>query len=129
MPLISVNPSLTFEISVIDFIGVFPVPAKQTGARYIITAIEYVTKWIEVELVEICSSEVAVKFIYENIVSRFGCPLTLVNDQGSHFFNKTMTYLTILLMIDHRKIISYHPQYNGTIEDFNKTLTIGLTKI
>ena len=40
MPLMSVNPSLTFEIWAINFIGPFPIPAKRTGERYIITAIE-----------------------------------------------------------------------------------------
>ena len=47
MPLISVNPSLTFEIWEIDFIGPFPIPSRQTGAQYIVTAVEYVTKWVE----------------------------------------------------------------------------------
>ena len=47
MSLISVNPSLTFEIWAIDFIGPFPILAKRIGARYIITAVEYVTKWAE----------------------------------------------------------------------------------
>ena len=49
IPLISVNPSLTFEIWAIDFIGPFPIPTKRTGARNIITVVEYVTKWVEVE--------------------------------------------------------------------------------
>ena len=94
MPLISINPSLTFEIWAIDFIGPFSIPAKRTGARYIITAVEYVTKWVEAEPVELCSSEVAAKFIYENIITRFGFPITLISDQGSHFINKTIKALT-----------------------------------
>ena len=49
MPLISVNPSLTFEIWAIDFIRPFLIPAKRTGERYIITGVEYVTKWVEGE--------------------------------------------------------------------------------
>lgn len=32
-------------------------------------------------------------------------------------------------MINHHRISSYHPQANGAIESFNKTLTQGLTKI
>ena len=94
IPLISVNPSFTFEIWAIDFIGPFPIPAKRTGVRYIITAVEYVTKWEEYEPVDICSSEIATKFIYENIITRFGCPLTLINYQGTHFINKTIKTLT-----------------------------------
>ena len=89
MALISVNPSLIFKIWAIEFIGPFSVRAKRTGARYVITVVEYVTKWAEVEPVDTCSSEVASKFIYEKIITRFGYPLTLVNDQGSHFINKT----------------------------------------
>ena len=129
MPLISVNPSLTFEIWAIDFIGPFPIPAKRTGARYIITAVEYVTKWAEAEPVDTFSSEIATNFIYENIITRFGCPITLISDQGSHFFNKTIKTLTYQFQIDHRRSIAYHPQSNGAIEAFNKTLTKGLTKI
>ena len=82
MPLISINPSLTFEIWAIEFIGPFPRPAKRTGARYIITVVEYITKWAEEEPVNTCSSEIAAKFIYENIITIFGCPLTLIR-QGN----------------------------------------------
>ena len=85
--------SLTFKIWAINFIGPFPIPTKRTSARYIITAVEYVTKWAEAEPVETCSNEVASKFIYENIITRFGCPLTLISDQGSHFINKTIKAL------------------------------------
>ena len=109
MPLISVNPSLTFEIWAIDFIGPFPIPAKRTGASYIITAVEYVTKWEEAEPVDTCSSEIAAKFIYENIITRFGYLITLINDQGSHFINKTIKTLTYQFQVDHRRSTSYHP--------------------
>ena len=68
-----------------------------------ITTIEYVTKWAEEEPVETCSSEVAAKFIYENIITRFGFPLTLISDQGSHFINKTIAALTKQFKIDHRR--------------------------
>ena len=103
MPLISVNPSLTFEIWAIDFIGPFPIPAKRTGARYIITTVEYVTKWVEAEPVDTYSSEIGAKFIYENIITKFGCPLTLINDKGKHFINKTIKTLTDQFQIDHRR--------------------------
>ena len=81
MPLVSVNPSLTFKIWAVNFIGPFPVPVKRTGARYIITAVEYVTKWAEEKPVKTCYSEVATKFIYENIITIFGFPMNLISDQ------------------------------------------------
>ena len=120
---------MTFEIRSINFIGPFLIPAKRVGARYIITTIEYVTKWAEAEPINSCSSEIATKFIYENIITKFGCPITLISDQGSHFLNKAIKVLTYQFKIDHRCSTTYHPQSNGEIEAFNKTLTRGLTKI
>jgi len=80
MPLIPINPSRTFEMWAIDFVGPFSIPGRRTGARYIITAVEYVTKWAEAEAVKTCLSEIAAKFIYENIIVRFGFPMTLISD-------------------------------------------------
>ena len=129
MPLILVNPSLAFETWEIDFVGPFRKQGKRTGARYIITTVEYETKWVEAEPVPSCTKEVATKFIYENIITRFGCPLPLISDQGSHFINQTIQILLKEFLIDHHKSSAYHAQANGAIESFNKTLTKGLTKI
>ena len=56
MPLISLNPSLTFKIWAIKFIGPFLVPARRIGAHYIITIVEYLTKWEEAKPLETYSS-------------------------------------------------------------------------
>jgi hypothetical protein len=93
IPLHSVNPSLPFEIWAIDLSDPFPKRAKRTGVKYIITTVKYLTKWEEEEPVENCTKETMTKFIYENIVTRFGYPLTLINDQGTHFVNGTIEIL------------------------------------
>ena len=93
MPLIPVNPSLTFETWEIDFVGPFPKQGRRTGARYIIIAVEYVTKCVEAEPMPSCTKEVVEKFIYKNIITRFGCLVTLISDQGSHFINQTIQIL------------------------------------
>ena len=53
----------------------------------------------------------------------------MISDQGTHFVNKTIKNLTDQFHIDHQRSTTYHPQSNGAIEDFNKTLTKWLTKI
>jgi transposase InsO family protein len=91
--------------------------------------VEYVTKWEEEKPFETCTKEVVEKFIYLNIITRFGCPLTLINDQGTHFVNETIHVLIKKFLIDHRRTMTYHPQENGAVEEFNKTLCKGLNKI
>jgi transposase InsO family protein len=83
----------------------------------------------EVEPFQSCTKEVASKLIYENIITRFGCPVTLISDQGVHFINETIQVLLEKFLIDHRKKIAYHPQENGVVESFNKTLQKVLTNI
>ena len=63
------------------------------------------------------------------MITRFGCPVTLISDQGTHFINRIIKTLMDQFQIDHRRSTTYHPQLNGAIESFNKTLTKGLTKI
>jgi hypothetical protein len=116
----SVNPSLPFEIWAIDFVGPFPKREKNIWEKYIITTVEYLTKWAEAEPVKNCTKETTTKFIYENIVTRFNCPLTLINDQGTHFINGTIKVLLKKFLIDHMKMTFYHPQTNGVLNHSTK---------
>lgn len=84
---------------------------------------------MEAKPVETCIKKVAAKFIYENIITIFGCPLTLISDQGTHFVNKMIQVLLMKFLIDHRRTTAYHTQENGVVKAFNKTLHKGLTKI
>ena len=129
MPLV---PQVTLQPSdkwAIDFVGPINPPAKKSGARYIITAIDYLTRWAEAQPVKTYSASTAENFIFDNILSRFGCPRILMSDQGSHFMNKTIEALTEEFQVYHQKSTAYHPQANGTIKSFNKILEHALTKV
>lgn len=77
--------------------------------------------------IDSCRRKVVAKFVYENIITRFGFPL--INDRGAHFINKKIKVLSNKFLIDHHKISSYNPHSSGVIESFNKTLTKGLIEI
>ncbi len=62
-----------FDKWAIDFVGPINPPGKKTSARYIITVNHYLTRWDESQSVKDCSAETTMKFIFEYILSRFGC--------------------------------------------------------
>jgi transposase InsO family protein len=118
-----------FEKWDIDFVGPINPPGKCIEARYIITTTEYLTRWAEARVVKDCSVATATNFIFDDIITRFGCPKVLMSDQGTHFINKTVEALTEEFTVHHQKSTPYHPQENGMVEAFNKILKIALTKI
>jgi hypothetical protein len=125
-------PQLTlheFEKWAIEFVGPINPPGKHTKARYIITATEYFTRWPEVRAVKDCSAATAAWFIFDDIITRFGCPKILMSDQGTHFIKKTIESLTREFKVHHQKSTPYHPQENGIVEAFNNILETKLTKI
>jgi hypothetical protein len=92
-------------------------------------ATEYLTKWAEAKAVKSADAKQTTIFLYENIISRFGCPKILISDRGFHFLNDAIVDLTKLFNINHRKTTPYHPQTNGLTERMNQTLVRILRKI
>ena len=90
-----------FEKWAIDFVGPINPPRKNIGERYIITVIEYLTRWVEARVVKDCSATTTAHFIFDDIITRFGCPKILMSDQGRHFINKTIESLTEEFAVHH----------------------------
>jgi ABC-type uncharacterized transport system ATPase subunit len=101
---------------------------KCTGSRYIVTMIDYLTRWAEAREVKDCSVTIAAHFIFDDIITRFGCMKILMSNQGTHFINKTVEALNVKFAVHHQKRTPYHPQANGTVEAFNKILETTLMK-
>src|ERR1044072_4773079 len=109
------------------FVGPFPETIQ--GNKYIITAIDYFTRWPEARAVPTATSKEAAKFIYEELICRHGIINILHSDQGTHFVNEVITDLTKRFDMKHHKITAYHPQANGLVERFNRTLKKTLAKL
>ncbi|CAM6083742.1 unnamed protein product [Calypogeia fissa] len=63
------------------------------------------------------------------IFTRFGPPLELVSDRGTHFLNGMVEKLIEKYRVKHRKTTPYHPKCNGLTERANGIIGKILTKI
>jgi len=66
--------------------------------------------------------------LFDNILSLFGLPEELTSDQGKEFVNSVLEELKKYLRMEHKLSTPYHPQTNGLVERFNRTLKEGLRK-
>jgi len=80
----------------LDFVGPIKPVGRYIGNKYIIIAINYATKWVEVRALRTNTVVVITNFLYECILTRFGCPLTIIIDQGVHFINDAIKYMQII---------------------------------
>src|SRR3954465_8022490 len=111
----------------IDFVG--PLPRTQRGKKYIIVAMDYLTKWPEARAVSEATAEATVNFLYEQIICQHGCPQIILSDRGTHFNNNMVKKLMEKFKINHLLSTPYHPQTNGLVERFNRTLCESLAKL
>ncbi len=79
-------------------------------------ATHYASKWVEAQA--LCTNTIVVtaKFLYKHILMRFGCPLTIMIDQITHFINDVIKYFTDHFIFKHTSSNIYYPQGNGQAE-------------
>jgi hypothetical protein len=92
-----------FEKWAIDFVGPINPLEKSSGERYIITMTEYLKRWVEATPVKDCSVKTSTHFVFEQVITRFGCPRILMSDQGTHFINNTIKAMIEYFEVYHQK--------------------------
>jgi transposase InsO family protein len=89
-------------------------------------AIDYFTKWIEAKAVATITGNQVKRFVWENIVCRFGLPGEIISDNGKQFAdNPFKDWCAQLNIIQHFASVK-HPQTNGLVERANHSLGEGI---
>ncbi|KAL0439563.1 UNVERIFIED_CONTAM: hypothetical protein Slati_2439300 [Sesamum latifolium] len=108
----------------IDIVGPFPITSGQR--KFLLVAIDYFTKWIEAEPLACITEGEVMKFIWKNIIYRFGVPREIVSDNGRQFQGRRIQEWCQGLHIRQRFTIVAHPQSNGQVEVTNRILVQGI---
>eukprot|EP00253_Pinus_taeda_P032933 PITA_32933 len=111
----------TFQQWGLDFIGEVN-PHSSGQYRWILVATDYFTKWIEAIPTRKVDHNMVMKFLTENIFTRFACPHKLVTDNATAFRAKELVDISNSMGIKLVHSTSYYPQGNGLAESSNKSL-------
>ncbi len=109
-----------FQIVAMDLVG--PLPVSSTGMKHILTMQDRFSRYIrEVPLENKSSLSVAMSFFNEWICL-FGVPEKLLSDNGGEFISEVCRLLNYVLGIKHVLVSEYHPECNGGLERFHRTM-------
>jgi hypothetical protein len=121
LPLKPISVEAPFQQWGLDFIEeIHPPSSSQHG--WILTSTDYFTKWIEVVPRRQANDSVIIKFLENNILSRFGCLRNIITDNAVAFQSKKLIELCNQYHIGLGHSTAYYPQGNGLAKSSNKTL-------
>ncbi|GJS17489.1 reverse transcriptase domain-containing protein [Tanacetum coccineum] len=118
MPQNSIQVCEIFDIWGIDFMGPFP---SSRGNKYILVAVDYLSKWVEAKALPTNDARVVCKFL-KSLFARFGAPRAIISDRGTHFCNDQFAKVMLKYGVTHRLSTAYHPQTSGQVEVSNRGL-------
>jgi hypothetical protein len=115
IPLQPVSVSKPFEQWGLDIIGEIT-PSSSKLHKYILTATDYFTRWVEATPLTHVKRKVVIQFIEQRLITRFGVPSVLVFDNAAYFSSTLLTEFSLDKGIMIKYSANYYPQGNNVTE-------------
>ena len=103
-----------------DILG--ELPMTECGNRYILVVSDYFTKWTECFAIPNMEARTVADKIVREVITRFGVPTMIHSDQGKQLEGHPFTEMCKMLNVKKTRTTPYHPQSDGMVRRFNKTL-------
>jgi hypothetical protein len=103
-----------------DILG--PLPETPRGNKYILVVTDYFSKWVEILPVPDQTAVTCAEKILNEVIARFGTPLSLHSDQGRNYESLIFTELCRLLEVRKTRTSAGNPRCNGLTERYNRTM-------
>ena len=124
-PLVSVHTGYPMQRVATDILG--PLPETQSGNSYVLVVADYFTRWVEAFPIRNQEATTVAKKLVEEVFCRFSPPEQLHSDQGRQFESFLVAEVCRLLGIQKTRTTAYHPQSDGLVERWNRTLLHNLS--
>lgn len=112
-------PSKRLDHINVDIVGPLP---PSNGFTYLLTIIDRFSRWPEAAPMIDQTAETVAKTLINTWISRYGVPSKITTDQGRQFESNLFNDLSAMMESEHLRTTSYHPQANGIVERWHRTL-------
>ncbi|KAL0149455.1 hypothetical protein M9458_055243 [Cirrhinus mrigala] len=112
-------PAEAWENVAIDIMG--PFDAAPTDCRFMVTLVDYYSKWPEIAFVSRPTTQAVMQFL-STVFSREGNPREIISDNGVQFTSHDFNLFLHTRGIIHKTSSVYYPRANGEVERFNRSL-------
>ena len=119
-PLKSIITGYPLQLVATDIVG--PMPESAGGNRYILVVSDYFTRYVEAYPIPDQEATTVARRLVDEFFLRFSPPEQLHSDQGRNFESSVVAEACRLLGIEKSRTTPYHPQSDGLVERFNRTL-------
>ena len=109
-----------WEQIAMDVVG--PVPESRGGNTCILVLSDYASRFAITIPMENQKAHTVAKHLVESVITKYGAPEKVLTDQGTNFLSKLIKDICTLFKIKQIRTTSYHPQTDGLVERFNRTL-------